>query len=193
MTNENIQNEPEPKLKAAKAAENRYAYYRRCTASKRGGEQCKNPALKEGQICYQHQARAEMEERRARQVRALNLPPLTSFDNLQRAISMMAQAVIENRIDLKVAGRLTNAMWLAGKLLRLQARILQANRVERSVTVETAVEAQLVASAVTAEQEEYRPCRVFGGRRHLRRKLPTRNLFRRARALVNCSKGKGAG
>src|SRR6476620_10384363 len=129
-----------------RSLETRYAYYRRCQAFKHDGEQCKNPALKGGEICYQHQASTELKQRRNMQLGALNLPPLTSFDNLQRAISILATAIVESRIDVKSAGRLANAFWLAGKLLRLQARMAKPGRVESMAAVEKAVEAEAAAN-----------------------------------------------
>src|SRR4029077_9806953 len=161
-----------PKSEPVRAAEERYAYYRRCQGCKRDGEQCKNPALREGQLCYQHQAQAELKTRWERQKRALNLPPVTSFDNLQRAISIMARAVVENRIDLKVAGRLANAFWLAGKLLRLQARMAKTAKVASRMTEDITLETQPVAGtiAVVPAKDASRPCRTFGVRLRRRAK-----------------------
>jgi hypothetical protein len=53
--------------------EERYGYYRRCQRFRKNGQQCKAPAMKDADVCYKHQERADLERRRLAQY---TLPPL---------------------------------------------------------------------------------------------------------------------
>src|SRR5215472_1727151 len=44
---------------STRVPEPRFAYYRRCQRFRKNGEQCKAPALKGGEVCYQHAAMVE--------------------------------------------------------------------------------------------------------------------------------------
>src|SRR5260370_37147237 len=89
------------------APEERYAYYRRCQQFLRNGRQCKAPAMKETDICRQHAEQREMRQRREWQRAALGLPDFhRDFRTLPGAITLVAQALIDGRIDHQTAGRL---------------------------------------------------------------------------------------
>ncbi len=107
--------------------EMRYAYYRRCQQFRRNGHQCKAPALKDGYICYQHAEQAATARRRQESLRALRLPgQFNDFNSIQRAISIVAQALIDDRIDSKAAGRV--AIELQNASIRLRKRFTTETR-----------------------------------------------------------------
>jgi hypothetical protein len=89
--------------------EARYAYYRRCQQFRRNGEQCKAPAMKGEAICHRHAEQQDAERRRRLERRELLSRPGAgpeSFRAIQRTIGMVAQALLDDRIDAKLAGRL---------------------------------------------------------------------------------------
>ncbi|MBZ5530757.1 MAG: hypothetical protein LAO20_04940 [Acidobacteriia bacterium] len=124
---------------ACKAPEARYAYYRRCREFKKNGEQCKAPAMKGAHICYSHAGQRELAERRdaqrrglleevVRRMRSRGRPEFQTadvfmdFNAIQMTLAVMAQALIDGRIDCKTAGRLAVVVQMAAKLLRLYHR-----------------------------------------------------------------------
>ena len=84
----------------------RYAYYIRCERMKDRGGQCKAPALKGTRVCYKHTQQDEARRRREEMIRALELPPLSDVRSIQAALSKIAQALIDDRIDERCAGYL---------------------------------------------------------------------------------------
>jgi hypothetical protein len=123
----------------ARVPEARYSYYRRCQMFRKNGEQCKAPAEKDAHICYAHAQQQAMTLRRkietavllaevVRRVRARGRPDFEvadiflDFDAIQITLAVMAQAVIEGRIDCKAAGRLMVGLQTAMKLLRMVHR-----------------------------------------------------------------------
>jgi len=118
----------------ARVLEARYSYYRRCQMFRKNGEQCKAPAEKDSGICYAHAQQQAMTLRRklelaillaevARQMRARGRADFEvedifmDFNAIQVTLAVMAQAVIEGRIDCKAAGRLMVGLQTASKLL----------------------------------------------------------------------------
>ncbi len=118
----------------SKAPEPRYAYYRRCQVFRKNGEQCKAPAEIGAQICYAHagqlatavrreierravlaEAVAEMRRRGRPEFEAKDL--FMDFKGIQVTLAVMAQALIDGRIDCKTAGRLAVGLQMASKLL----------------------------------------------------------------------------
>lgn len=77
----------------------RYAYYIRCERMKDRGGQCKAPALKGTRVCYKHTQRDEAKRKREEMIRALELPPLIDVRRITVALSRIAQALIDDRID----------------------------------------------------------------------------------------------
>jgi hypothetical protein len=110
--------------------EARYAYYRRCQRFRRNGEQCKAPAMKGEAICYRHAEQAASEESRARQRRELLATPALGFGSfraVQRTIGAVAQALLDDRVDRKTAGRLAVELQTASKLLWQQRLLNRKN------------------------------------------------------------------
>jgi hypothetical protein len=116
--------------------EARYSYYRRCQVFRKNGEQCKASAEKGAHICYAHAQQQAMALRRkietavlladvVRRIRARGRPDFEvtdifmDFDAMQITLAVMAQAVIDGRIDCKAAGRLAVGLQTAMKLLRM--------------------------------------------------------------------------
>ncbi len=114
--------------------EARYAYYRRCQVLRGNGEQCKAPSEKGTHICYAHARQKAMLERRERERQAVleeaaaelrrrgragfqAAAIYADFNAIQVTIAVMAQALIDGRIDSKTAGRMAWELQTASKLL----------------------------------------------------------------------------
>jgi len=119
--------------------EARYAYYRRCQVFRKGGEQCKAPAEKGSLICYAHAGQLATAVRRERERQAVLEQAVTQmrkhgrpecemadlfmdFKGINVTLAVMAQALIDGRIDCKTAGRLVVHLQTVSKLLRLYHR-----------------------------------------------------------------------
>ena len=119
---------------APREPEARYAYYRRCQVFRRNGEQCKAPAEKGAQICYAHAGQQAMAVRRECARRAVLAEAVAQmlrrgrpefemkdlfmeFNGIQVTLAVMAQALIDGRIDCKTAGRLVVQLQTVSKLL----------------------------------------------------------------------------
>src|SRR6266567_7430577 len=87
-----------------------YSYYRRCQRFRKNGQQCKAPAMKGQDVCYQHEGQEAPESRRRAALESLQLPPLRDSTSILRAIQKVAQAVIEDRVDLKTIGGMLNRL-----------------------------------------------------------------------------------
>jgi hypothetical protein len=140
-------------ISLSRVPEARYAYYRRCQAFRKNGEQCKAPAETGAHICYAHARQQAMEFRRklelsillaevVRRMRARGRPEFEiadifmDFNAIQVTLGVMAQAIIGGRIDCKTAGRLAVGLQTAAKVLRIihrkgQIRSPQMNTDER--------------------------------------------------------------
>jgi hypothetical protein len=129
MKNESEDHEPN-----GRRPEARYAYYRRCQVVRKNGEQCKAPAEKDAHICYAHAGQKAAEERRKRERRALLEEAVRQmrrrgkpqfgmadifmdFNAIQVTLAVMAQALIDGKIDCKTAGRLAVDLQTMAKLL----------------------------------------------------------------------------
>jgi hypothetical protein len=130
---------PEHPKEHRKAPEARYAYYRRCQVFRRNGEQCKGPAEKGTHICYAHTGQRAMAVRRELERRAVLAEAVAQmrrrgrpefeakdlfmdFKGIQVTLAVMAQALIDGRIDCKTAGRLVVQLQTVSKLLRMVHR-----------------------------------------------------------------------
>jgi hypothetical protein len=119
--------------------EARYAYYRRCQVFRRNGEQCKAPAEKGAQICHAHYGQMAMAVRRERARRAVLAEAVAEmrrkgkpecemadlfmdFKGIQVTLAVMAQALIDGRIDCKTAGQMVVHLQMMSKLLRMLHR-----------------------------------------------------------------------
>jgi hypothetical protein len=101
---------------------------------RKNGEQCKAPAEKDAQICYAHAGQRAMALRRKRerqavlaeavaQMRRRGRPEFEAkdlfmdFKGIQVTLAVMAQALIDGRIDCKTAGRLVVQLQTWSKVL----------------------------------------------------------------------------
>jgi len=145
---------PESESESVRTPEARYAYYRRCQVFRKNGEQCKAPAEKDSHICYAHAGQQAMTLRRklqlmvvlaevARRMRERGKPEFEvadifmDFNAIQMTLPVMAQALIDGRIDCKTAGRLAVGLQTAAKLLRMMRRKgRQENRVSPQISAD---------------------------------------------------------
>jgi hypothetical protein len=119
---------------ANRVPEARYSYYRRRQVFRRNGEQCKAPAEKGALICHAHAGQVAMAVRRERERRAVLTEAVAEmrrrgkpecemadlfmdFKGIQVTLAVMAQALIDGRIDCKTAGRLVVQLQMISKLL----------------------------------------------------------------------------
>src|SRR5437899_1347523 len=117
-----------------KTPEARYAYYRRCQVFRRNGEQCKAPAVKGAHICYAHAGQLATAVRRERERRAVLVEAsaemrrrgrpefemadlFMDFKGIQVTLAVMAQALIDGRIDCRTEGRLAVELQTFSRLL----------------------------------------------------------------------------
>ena len=131
----NVENQ-DKKTSSHWTPEARYAYYRRCQVFKENGEQCKAPASKGEHICYAHEGQRALALRRERERRAVleevvrrmrrrGKPEFQmadifmDFNAIQVTLTVMAQALIDGRIDCKTAGRLVVGLQMSAKLLAM--------------------------------------------------------------------------
>lgn len=140
--------------------ESRYAYYRRCQVFRKNGEQCKAPAEKGSRICHAHagqQAMACRRERERQDVLAIAVTEMRKkgrlkceakdlfmdFQGIQVMLAVMAQALIDGRIDCKTAGRMGWQIQMLSRLLRLWHRrkdLIRAGHTDRkTVSIEAIV------------------------------------------------------
>ncbi len=68
--------------------------------------------------CYKHEQEAELEARRQSVRQRFVLPELTDSRTVQRTISEVAKAIIDNRIDEEYAGELLDRLQRASLALR---------------------------------------------------------------------------
>jgi len=130
--------------------EARYAYYRRCQVFRRGGAQCKAPAEKGSLICYAHDGQLATAVRRERERRAVLEEAVAQmrrqgrpdcemadlfmdFKGINVTLAVMAQALIDGRIDCKTAGRLVVQLQTVSKLLWILHRKGREGRKEKQV------------------------------------------------------------
>jgi hypothetical protein len=110
-----------------------------CQLFRGNGDQCKAPAEKGSAICHVHAAQQAMALRRERERRAVLAEAVaemrrqgkpecemkdlfTDFKSIQVTLAVMAQALIEGRIDCKTAGRLVLHLQIMSKLLWIYHR-----------------------------------------------------------------------
>jgi len=142
---------PEDPKENRKAPEARYAYYRRCQVFRKGGEQCKAPAEKGSHICYAHAGQLATAVRREQQRRAILEEAVAQmrrrgrpecemadlfmdFKGINVTLAVMAQALIDGRIDCKTAGRLVVQLQTVSKLLRMLHRKGREGRKEKPIS-----------------------------------------------------------
>jgi hypothetical protein len=95
--------------------EARYGYYRRCQRFRRNGQQCKAPAMKDADVCYKHQQRADLERRWRAQY---TLPPLVDLATWRQAISDVTQGLWQGHIDEDYAAELLQKLERASMVLK---------------------------------------------------------------------------
>jgi hypothetical protein len=101
--------------------EPRYAYYRRCQQFRKNGEQCRAPALKGESLCYMHDAQARAEARYQQSRQELGVRNAgNDRRSRQQAIGRLAEAVLNDRIDRKSAGRMVTELQAAITLLKAE-------------------------------------------------------------------------
>jgi hypothetical protein len=90
---------------------------RRCHYIKTNGEVCGSPALRGRGYCYFHHEAAKRDQRRARYASAnsidIELPQFEDPESIQVAISEVAMALLDRRIDSRTATTLLYAIQLA--------------------------------------------------------------------------------
>jgi len=177
---------------AARVPEARYAYYRRCQVFRRGGEQCKAPAEKGSLICYAHDGQLATAVRRERERRAVLEEAVAQmrrrgrpdcemadlfmdFKGINVTLAVMAQALIDGRIDCKTAGRLVVQLQTVSKLLWILHRKGREGRKEKQVLPQICADERRLENQnpTTESRRKSRPHR--GGaetrRKHRRKEL----------------------
>jgi hypothetical protein len=140
--------------------------------------QCKAPAEKGGHICYAHAREQAMAFRLkleltillaevARRMRVRGKPNFeiadifTDFNTIQLTLAVMAQALIDRRIDCKTAGRLVVGLQTASKLLWM---IHRKGRKERDFLQQITADECKLKSGLTTKDTRSTPLLQAQGR-----------------------------
>jgi hypothetical protein len=119
---------------AERIPEARYSYYRQCQLFRRNGEQCKAPAEKGSHTCYARAGQLATAVRRQRECRAVLAEAVAEmrrrgrpefemadlfmdFKGINVTLAVMAQALINGRIDCKTAGQMVVYLQTCSKLV----------------------------------------------------------------------------
>jgi hypothetical protein len=152
--------------------EARYAYYRRCQVFRKHGEQCKAPAEKGSHICYAHAGQLATAVRRERERRAVLEEAVAQmrkrgrpecemadlfmdFNGINVMVAVMAQALIDGRIDCKTAGRLVVQLQTVSKLLRMMHRKGREGRKENQISPQINADKRGLGRATTKDTKEH--------------------------------------
>ena len=161
----------------ARIPEARYAYYRRCQVFRKGGEQCKAPAEKGSLICYAHAGQLATAVRRERERRAVLEEAVAQmrrrgrpgckmadlfmdFKSINVTLAVIAQALIDGRIDCKTAGRLVVQLQTVSKLL------WRLHRKGREGRKENQIPPQIYADERRLDRRRKKPSLTAEARRH---------------------------
>ncbi len=79
----------------------------RCTHRKTDGELCGSPRMRGGKLCYVHQRMQTMRSER------VDMPLIEDPNSIQLALMKMVQALVDGRVDFKLAGLLLYALQIA--------------------------------------------------------------------------------
>ena len=179
--------------------EARYAYYRCCQVFRKGGTQCKAPAEKGSDICHAHAGQLATAVRRERERRAVLAEAVAQmrrrgrpecemadlfmdFNCIQVTVAVMAQALIDGRIDCKIAGRLVVQLQTASKLLwmihRKGRKVRKENRISPQIGADDRRLGKEKASTTRSKSRfscacaGRRPCTINDTKEHEERPLP---------------------
>lgn len=95
---------------AKPARETRFAYYRRCAKIRENGEQCKGPAMKDDEWCYSHRTQADAAKRFEDVRRSMAMPEDSNPRAIARALTNVANALLNDRIDDETGQRLLDQL-----------------------------------------------------------------------------------
>jgi hypothetical protein len=191
--------------------EARYAYYRRCQEFKKNGEQCKAPAEKGAHICHAHAGQRELALRREREQRAVleevvrrmrrrGKPDFQmadifmDFNAIQVTLAVMAQAVIDGRMDCKTAGRMAVVVQMSAKLLAMIYRKGREGRNRKSTTEARRHGGEQISPLINADdadrgQEELQePPQIYAGERRVPLKIDVNSV--KADVETNINSGR---
>jgi hypothetical protein len=110
--------------------------FQECRHIKASGTKCQAPALKGEKFCYFH-TRSRSRAHASRHVEhweAIEIPLLEDRSAIQRALSEVANAIANNRIDPKRAGPLLYSLQIASQNAKNQAEIIGGGFQVREVT-----------------------------------------------------------
>ncbi len=79
----------------------------RCTHRKNDGELCGSPRMRGGKLCYTHQRMQTMRPQ------LVDMPLIEDPNSIQLALMKMVQALVDGRVDMKLAGLLLYALQIA--------------------------------------------------------------------------------
>jgi hypothetical protein len=108
--------------------------FQECRHIKASGTKCQAPALKDEKFCYFHTRSRAHAKRHVDHWEAIDIPLLEDRSAIQRALSEVANAIANNRIDPKRAGLLLYSLQIASQNAKNQAEIVGGGLQVREVT-----------------------------------------------------------
>ncbi len=108
--------------------------FQECRHIKASGTKCQAPALKDEKFCYFHTRSRAHAKRHVDHWEAIEIPLLEDRSAIQRALSEVANAIANNRIDPKRAGLLLYSLQIASQNAKNQAEIVGGGFQVREVT-----------------------------------------------------------
>ena len=108
--------------------------FQECRHIKASGTKCQAPALKDEKFCYFHTRSRAHAKRPVEHWEAIEIPLLEDRSAIQRALSEVANAIANNRIDPKRAGLLLYSLQIASQNAKNQAEIVGGGFQVREVT-----------------------------------------------------------
>lgn len=80
---------------------------KRCTHRKTDGQICGSPRMRDSELCYAHERMRTMRSER------VDMPLLEDSNSVQLALMKIVQALVDGRVDMKLAGHLLYAIQIA--------------------------------------------------------------------------------
>ena len=108
--------------------------FQECRHIKASGTKCQAPALKDEKFCYFHTRSRAHAKRYIDHWEAIEIPLLEDRSAIQRALSEVANAIANNRIDPKRAGLILYSLQIASQNAKNQAEIVGGGFQVREVT-----------------------------------------------------------
>lgn len=104
--------------------------YMACRHIKTNGLRCKSPALNESQFCYYHARVHSIGAQPDAKYGPMHLPTPEDAASIQLAVAQISDAILNGRIDCKIAGRLLYGLQIAAALVNRKEDVRESYMVQ---------------------------------------------------------------